>query len=51
MEFSLEKTDESTLPPIINALEVYMIKGLSQSTTDPDDGIFFCLIHACHDHN
>ncbi|XP_034696053.1 probable LRR receptor-like serine/threonine-protein kinase At1g05700 isoform X2 [Vitis riparia] len=35
--FSLVKTDESTLPPIINALEVYVIKEFSQSTTDQDD--------------
>ncbi|RVX16910.1 putative leucine-rich repeat receptor-like serine/threonine-protein kinase [Vitis vinifera] len=31
-------TDESALPPIINALEVYVIKEFSQSTTDRDDG-------------
>ncbi|KAJ9692205.1 hypothetical protein PVL29_011330 [Vitis rotundifolia] len=35
--FSLVKTDESALPPIINALEVYVIKEFSQSTTDQDD--------------
>ncbi|KAL6312547.1 hypothetical protein AAG906_029485 [Vitis piasezkii] len=35
--FSLVKMDESALPPIINALEVYVIKEFSQSTTDQDD--------------
>ena len=42
--FSLVKTDESTLPPIINALEVYVIKEFSQSTTDQDDGMFLSYV-------
>lgn len=40
LEFSLEKTGDSVLPPIINALEVYVIKEFSQSTTDQDEGMF-----------
>ncbi|RVW51906.1 putative leucine-rich repeat receptor-like protein kinase [Vitis vinifera] len=37
LSFSLQKTGESVLPPIINALEVYVIKEFSQSTTDQED--------------
>ena len=43
LEFSLEKTSESVLPPIINALEVYVIKEFSQSTTDQDDGMLLSV--------
>ena len=38
---SLVKTKSSTLPPIINAIEVYSVKDLSQSETDQQDGMFF----------
>ncbi|XP_034696454.1 senescence-induced receptor-like serine/threonine-protein kinase [Vitis riparia] len=37
LSFSLTKTSRSTLPPIINAVEVYMIKEFSQSSTRQDD--------------
>nr|CAN65001.1 hypothetical protein VITISV_023487 [Vitis vinifera] len=37
-EFSIYKTNSSTLPPIINALEVYLVKQLLQSQTDQKDG-------------
>lgn len=39
-EFSIYKTNSSTLPPIINALEVYLVKQLLQSQTDQKDGMF-----------
>ncbi|KAK7848794.1 putative leucine-rich repeat receptor-like protein kinase [Quercus suber] len=35
--FSLIKTENSTLPPIINAIEVYSVKNLLQSETDQED--------------
>ncbi|KAM3699585.1 hypothetical protein ACJW31_05G036600 [Castanea mollissima] len=36
-EVSMIKTENSTLPPIINALEIYSIKNLLQSETDQQD--------------
>ncbi|TXG68712.1 hypothetical protein EZV62_003647 [Acer yangbiense] len=36
--FSMERTARSTLPPIINAIEMYMVQEISQSTTDQNDG-------------
>ncbi|XP_061356605.1 probable LRR receptor-like serine/threonine-protein kinase At1g05700 [Gastrolobium bilobum] len=36
-EFSLFQTETSTLPPIINALEIYIVKDFSQSETEQDD--------------
>ena len=39
-EVSIIKTENSTLPPIINALEIYSIKNLLQSETDQQDGMF-----------
>ncbi|KAM3699584.1 hypothetical protein ACB098_05G036400 [Castanea mollissima] len=35
--FSLVKTENSTLPPIINAIEAYSVKNLLQSETDQED--------------
>ncbi|XP_045790267.1 probable LRR receptor-like serine/threonine-protein kinase At1g05700 isoform X1 [Trifolium pratense] len=35
--FSLFKTHDSTLPPILNAVEVYQVKDFSQSETKQDD--------------
>ncbi|CAG7889957.1 unnamed protein product [Brassica rapa] len=32
--FSLQKTASSTLPPLLNAMEVYMVNSLSQNETD-----------------
>ena len=43
LSFSLQKTGESMLPPIINALEVYVIKEFSQSTTDQEDGMLLSV--------
>ncbi|KAJ1420261.1 Serine-threonine/tyrosine-protein kinase, catalytic domain [Sesbania bispinosa] len=34
---SLSKTENSTLPPIINAVEIYTVKDFSQSETQQDD--------------
>ncbi|XVF74468.1 hypothetical protein PTKIN_Ptkin13bG0112600 [Pterospermum kingtungense] len=36
-QFLIYKADNSSLPPILNALEVYMVKELLQSETDPVD--------------
>ncbi|KAK9281052.1 hypothetical protein L1049_003944 [Liquidambar formosana] len=36
-EFSLQKTQNSTLPPLINAMEIYVVKGFLQSQTDQGD--------------
>jgi len=36
--FSLLKTENSTLPPILNAYEVYKVIDFSQSETQQDDG-------------
>jgi hypothetical protein len=41
--FSFTKSQNSTLPPIINAMEIYLIKYFSQSETDQGDGTF---VHA-----
>ena len=38
LSFSLERTNRSTLPPIINAMEAYMIKEFPQSSTQQNDG-------------
>ncbi|KAJ9692189.1 hypothetical protein PVL29_011318 [Vitis rotundifolia] len=37
LSFSLKRTNRSMLPPIINAMEVYMIKEFSQSSTQQND--------------
>ena len=36
--FSLNATDNSTLPPILNAIEVYMVKEFLESDADHNDG-------------
>ncbi|MCH79332.1 receptor-like protein kinase, partial [Trifolium medium] len=36
-QLSLSKTENSTLPPILNAIEVYKAKDFSQSETQQDD--------------
>ena len=36
--FSLQKTASSTLPPLLNAMEVYMVNSLSQNETDTKEG-------------
>ena len=44
-QVSLSKIENSTLPPIINAFEVYKVKDFSQSETHQDDGkLALCLI-------
>ncbi|XP_034696054.1 putative leucine-rich repeat receptor-like serine/threonine-protein kinase At2g19230 [Vitis riparia] len=37
LSFSLKRTNRSTLPPIINAMEVYIIKEFSQASTQQND--------------
>lgn len=37
--FSLVQTENSTLPPILNAIEIYSLIDLSQPETDGDDGM------------
>lgn len=39
--FSLTQTESSTLPPIVNALEVFSVKYLLQSESNQPDGAFF----------
>ena len=45
-QFSIIKTQSSTLPPIINAVEIYSVKNLSQSATDQEDGMYV-LFYTC----
>ena len=45
LSFALKRTKRSTLPPLINAMEVYRIKDFSQSSTDQDDGMFLSFIY------
>lgn len=40
LSFSLQKTNKSVLPPLINALEVYVLKEFSQSATDQENGMY-----------
>ena len=42
--FSLVKHGNSTLPPILNAIEIYTTLDLSQWETSQDDGMFFNLV-------
>jgi len=37
--FSLVRTPKSTLPPIVNALEIYVANSFSQSLTNQEDGL------------
>ena len=43
----ISKTKSSTLPPILNALEIYSIRDLSKPGTNQQDGMFSST-HACH---
>jgi hypothetical protein len=44
-QISLCKTQNSTIPPILNAYEVYKVKNFLQSETQQDDGkLALCLI-------
>lgn len=40
IELTFNQTDKSLLPPIINGIELYQVKTLTQSLTNPDDGMF-----------
>ena len=42
---SIYKTESSTLPPILNAFEVYKVIELRQSETGQEEGMFF-LTHS-----
>ena len=42
-EFALYKIEQSTLPPLINAIEVYTVVELLQSQTDQQDGKLFTM--------
>ena len=42
-EFVLYKIEQSTLPPLINAIEVYKVVELLQSQTDQQDGELFIM--------
>lgn len=49
IRFTLEKTPRSTLPPLINAIEIYVRNTYSQSFTSQEDGM--CLeykLDLCH---
>lgn len=41
--FSLVRLDNSTLPPILNGIEVYTLIDFSQSETERDDGTFLFI--------
>jgi len=40
LELSINKTSRSTLPPLLNAIEIYMARNFSQSETNQKDGMF-----------
>ena len=42
-EFALYKIEQSTLPPLINAIEVYTVAELLQFQTDQQDGKLFTM--------
>uniref|UniRef100_A0ACD5W2G6 Uncharacterized protein n=1 Tax=Avena sativa TaxID=4498 RepID=A0ACD5W2G6_AVESA len=50
--FSLNKTDSSSLPPLINAFEVYSLVRMENLTTDSNDGKIHeyteSSLHICH---
>lgn len=41
IEFSINTTESSTLPPILNAYEIYRAKEFLQLLTNQQDGMFF----------
>ena len=43
LSISINKTHRSTLPPILNALEIYEMKQLFQSSTVQSNGMFLSL--------
>ena len=50
--FLLNNTGSSTLPPLINAYELYFLVRMDNLTTDADDGKInvytACALHFCH---
>lgn len=43
----LNRTQNSTQPPLLNALEIYLLRDLSQQETNQADGIHFRLFNHC----
>lgn len=43
LQFSIHKTENSTLPPILNAIEFYLVQDFSQSETEQADGKLFSI--------
>lgn len=41
--YSFRKTVNSSLPPLINAYEVFVLKTLTQMSTNEDEGIYMCI--------
>ena len=41
LKFSLYRTINSTLPPILNAMEIYLVKDFLQAPTDQEDGMLY----------
>ena len=41
LNFSIHKTPKSTLPPILNAMEVYIVKDFLYEPTDQEEGMLF----------
>ena len=41
LRFCISKTSNSTLLPILNAMEIYIVKDMLQAPTDQEDGMFF----------
>jgi len=50
-EFSIFKTETSTLPPLINAIEIHSVKYLLQSETDQGDGTYIFPHKYAFDHH
>lgn len=44
-QFSIHKTENSTLPPILNAIEFYLVQELAQSETYQTDSKFLIHMH------
>ena len=45
LKFSIYKTLNSSLPPILNAMEIYMVKDLLQAPTCQEDGASPCSLY------
>lgn len=46
-DFWINRTENSTLPPLISALEIYTVKQLVLSQTDQNDGTYLYIIFLC----